>query len=184
MNRPKMRNSVTSLLSLRAGLLRHKLNDELLVYDPVEQRIHLLNNTTTAIVDMMDEGVSAEAIIEKLDHIHARPVGSQLLALALDELAKTGLTENAGKVTRISDVSRRELLQRVAAVGAILLTPAIASLTPATMHAQSACGTACASLSSNCTNPGCPCCAKPITGLPDHTCQNLPLTNANCHGVP
>jgi hypothetical protein len=163
--------------------LRHKLDDELLVYDTVEQRIHLLNATTTAVVEMIDEGTPPEAIVEKLDSMQGASVGSQLLALALDELAKEGLTRDAGNSTRISDVSRRQLLQRVAAVGAMLLTPAIASLTPATLHAASACGTFCASQSSNCTNPACACCAKPITGLPDHSCQNLPLTNANCHGV-
>jgi hypothetical protein len=173
---------VTSLPSLRAGLFRHKLDNELLVYDPVGERIHLLNGTTTAVVEMMDEGVTAEAIIERLDRMHAAPVGSHLLALALDELAKAGLTEVAENTTGISDVSRRQMLQRVAAVGAMLLTPAIASLTPAVLHAQSACGTFCASLSSNCTNPACACCAKPSAG-PDHTCINAPLTNANCHGL-
>lgn len=174
---------MTSLPSLRGGLLRHKLDNELLVYDPVGERIHLLNGPTTAVVEMMDEGMTAEAIIERFDRTQGAPVGSHLLALALDELAKAGLTDDAENTTGISDVSRRQLLQRVAAVGAMLLTPAIASLTPAALHAQSACGTFCASQSSNCTNPSCACCAKPITGFPDHTCQALPVTNANCHGV-
>jgi hypothetical protein len=123
---------MTKLPSLRPGLLRHRLENELLVYDSREEQIHLLNPAAFAVVEMMDEGLDADTIATRLAKQNGSASGSEMLALALDELAKAKLIETKSEVGSASmlDGTRRQMIQKAAAVGAALLLPAIITLAP------------------------------------------------------
>ena len=118
--------------SLRPGLLRHRLDNELLVYDTKEEQVHLLNPTTFAVVEMLEEGVDSATMASRLGAQNNTDAGAEILALALDELAKAKLLEaKAGSHSSIiPDGNRRQMIQRAVTLGATLLVPAIVTLTP------------------------------------------------------
>lgn len=165
------RSFVSSLPSLRTGLRHQKLDDELLVYDPRDERIHLLNAPTAAVFEMVEQRVTRDAIVTRLEEIHGSRRGSPLLALALDELAKARLIESDdGPVKGIPEVSRRQMIQRLG-VGALVLIPAISSLVPSAAYAISGCGISCPNGNAGlCTTPGCTCCSKGKNGNIINTC--------------
>lgn len=174
----------SSLPSLRPGLLRHQLGDDVLIYDTALESVHLLDGTTARVAELLDQGRGENDIVEELEVQPGSGAGDPLLALALDELSKADLIEYGKPALPMTDVTRRQLLQKLAAVGAGLVIPLVLSLTPGTAGAQgSGCGQGCGSNTVNC-HPfaGCTCCAKPISGFPDHTCAAIPFTVANCHG--
>ena len=175
-----------SLPSLRRGLLTHRLADEVLIYDKALENIHLLDGTTAKVAELLDQGRDEIEIVAELEMQPGSGAGDPLLALALDELSKAKLIEYNELPLPMSDVTRRQLLQKLAAVGAGLVIPMVLSVTPGRAGAQSAvCGQGCGSNSINCRPfAGCTCCAKPISGFPDHTCQAIPFTTGNCHGSP
>jgi len=176
----------SSLPRLRSGLLRHRLGDEVLVYDTALESVHLLDGTTARVAELLDQGRNEIDIVAELEGQPGSGAGDPLLALALDELSKADLIEHSQPAAPITDVTRRQLLQKLATVGAGLVIPMVLSLTPGSAGAQaSGCGQGCASNTVNC-HPfaGCTCCAKPISGFPDHTCQAIPFTTGNCHGSP
>jgi len=174
---------MTALPTARPGLLCHKLDDELLVYDPKEDQIHLLNVPTFEVLEMLQRESDREAI---LDRLHAsRSTAEDMLALAIDELARAGLLDSHSQASRpqvITDMNRRAMVQRIAIAASALLVPAIITLSPKSASAQSntpdgsacttssQCITHCCSNSNgaNCGNqknvcrnpvnfPGCPC---------------------------
>ncbi len=146
-------------LSLRPGLASHRLDDQLLVYDAVAEQIHLLNGTTATVLEMVEKGTATDAMVSELDQMQGAAAGSEILALALDELAKAKLIEGADHASmRVSDVNRRQMIQRLAGVGAIVLLPAIASLVPSAAYGASVCGQGC-TVSNDCaTLTNCTCC--------------------------
>lgn len=179
-------SSATSLPSLRRGLLTHKLEDEVLIYDPGFANIHLLDGTTARVAELLGQGRDEVDIVAELEVQPGSGAGHPLLALALDELSKADLIESSEPARPMTDVTRRQLLQKLAVVGAGLVIPMVLSVTPGRAGAQSTgCGQFCASKTTNC-HPfaGCTCCVKPNTGLPDHTCQAIPYDTQFCHGDP
>lgn len=123
---------MTKLPTLRPGLLRHRLENELLVYDSREEQIHLLNPAAFAVVEMMDEGLDADTIASRLAEQNGKASGSEMLALALDELAKAKLLESKSELAPMTalDGTRRQMIQKAVGVGAALLIPAIITLSP------------------------------------------------------
>jgi hypothetical protein len=163
-----------SLPSLRTGLLRHQLLDQVLVYDTEKDKLHLLDGTTATVAELLEKGATAQSIIARLEEQQRTDGGSELLTLALDELAKAELTDGgANALLLVSEVTRREMLQKFAAIGAAVLIPAVISFTPSTAYALSsvACGAACVTSSQCPPPPGkqttCGCCAigGPSAGL-------------------
>ena len=127
------------LPSLRGDLLRQKLDNELLVYDAQDEQIHLLNASTTKIVELIDDGASADAIADELGADKGREAGAEMLALALDELAATKLVATpAGSpvMEMMGPTTRRKAMQRIAGLSAALLIPAIVTLAPGKAGAQ------------------------------------------------
>lgn len=162
---------MTSLPSIRPGLLRHQLLDQVLVYDTDNDKLHLLDRTTATVVELLEKGHNSEAIAAKLEQQQGTHGGSELLDLALDELAKADLTENGAKVSvRIPEVTRRQMLQSFASIGAAVLIPAIVTLTPARAYAltSSQCDFPCTA-TSQCTGQPCSCCKA--TGIDKNTCR-------------
>jgi len=175
---------MTSLPSLRKGLLRHPFGGQVLVYDTTQDRIHLLDGTTATVVESLEKGDTADAIAAKLERQNGTDGGSQLLALALDELAKAELTQSSSRDSApMPEITRRKMLAKFAGMGAAVLIPAIVSLTPNPASAQSPlqCGAACVTTAScpGTTRPTCHCCK--IGGITDGTCSTE--LSGNCQAV-
>ena len=133
----------SSLPRLRRGLLRHRLGDEVLVYDTALEDVHLLDGTTARVAELLDQGRNEIDIVAELEGQPGSGAGDPLLALALDELSKADLIEHSQPAPPITDVTRRQLLQKLATVGAGLVIPLVLSLTPGSAGAQaSGCGLA------------------------------------------
>jgi hypothetical protein len=164
-----------TLPSLRKGLLRHPFVDQVLVYDTANDRVHLLDGTTAAVVDSLEKGDAADAIAAKLEQQYGTDGGSQLLALALDELAKAELTESSTRDSAsMPEITRRKMLAKFAGMSAAVLIPAIVSLSPNTAAAQGSpllCGAACTQTAQcpGIDRPTCHCCK--IGGQTDGTCS-------------
>ena len=169
-----------NLPTLRSGLRRHILDDQLLVYDTQSDQIHLLNSTTAKVIELVDEGIGRNEVVKRLDQINGAARGEDLLSLALGDLRSAGLldTEDA-EAPKFHETTRRQMVQRIAAAGAAILIPAIVTLAPRPAGAQGTqfpLGTVCTA-SSQCASG---CCASNSAG----TCSNgkcSPNTCTSCH---
>lgn len=130
---------MNSLPRIRSGLLRHPLDKQVIVYDSRDDRVHLLDPTTGCVLELLEEGgwtpdeITAE-ITARLD-VSPNP---GFLALALEELRKAGLLDSSSApVAPMVDVTRRDLVRKLAMTGAAaLLVPAVATLTATRGYAQ------------------------------------------------
>jgi len=171
--------SVKSSTSLRPGLLSHRLDDQLLVYDKLDDKIHLLDGTPAAVFEMLQQGVEVHAIAANLDSRQTVLPGAELLALALDDLDKARLlVGDSTKATPVNE-GRRQVLQKVAGAAAALLLPAIVTLSPSRAYAQASKF----GLGANCTSStqclsGC-CASNSSGGCVNNTC-NDPNICSNC----
>lgn len=103
------------LPSVRPGLLRHHLDDQVIVYNPSEDRAHLLDATTSTVLDLLDKpGQTAEGMVAELAGRVGGPHAEALLALSIEELRMAELLDNRTFVTpALSDVTRRGLVRRI-----------------------------------------------------------------------
>jgi hypothetical protein len=110
------------------GLLVRTVGDQVVVYDQRRQSLHVLNRTTALVWDLCDGTRTvadiAEAIAQKLDA--AADVG--VVELALAQLEEAFLLQPVVSTTGATeDLSRRQMLQRAAAVAVGVLLPSITS---------------------------------------------------------
>jgi len=151
------------------------LDEQLVVYDPRDDRVHLLDATTASVLELLEESVSDAS---RLPSDVARRLGTsatpELVDLAIDELRRADLLDPVQhSPIPLTEISRREILRKVAAAGmAALLIPAIVTLTPDSAYAQSNC------TASTGRGIGCPCqqntqCASGLCGGNTPTGQNV-----------
>ena len=166
--------------SLRTGLLRHRLDDQLLVYDRQEEQVHLLDGTTASVVEMLDQGIPSDSIAGRLGGTEGVEGGAELLALALDQLAQARLIDPSEKsVAPMRETTRRQMIQRLAGLSAALIVPAIVTLAPRPAYAVTGggIGTAC-SASTQCSTNCCKSNGNATQG--QNTCQTSGGGN-NCY---
>lgn len=179
---------------VRPGLLRHSLDKQVLVYDPRDDRVHLLDPTTACIFELLEEGGwSAERIPSELARRLNVASDESFLPLALDELRKADLLDSGSPQPVLAEVNRRDLVRKLAAAGAAtFLVPAIATLTATRGYAQttpaggqgqtcSQCTSSTQCLSGTCGTQGaCNSALKPngVTCLSNNNC-----CSNNCTGV-
>ena len=123
---------MNSLPRVRPGLLRHRLDEQVLVYDPRDDKVHLLDPTTACVLDLLEEGGwTAERVAGEVARRLEVDPSEELLALSLDELRKADLLDKStGSIPPVTDLRRREMLRKVGLAGAAaLLIPAITTLT-------------------------------------------------------
>src|SRR4051794_289802 len=108
----------------REGLLSHQLGDQVVVYDTIQNRVHVLDATTAEVLTLLRRQVDAEHIAAALDE-KVKGAGLELRDLAIDELRKAELTSEKSVTTAISDVTRRQMLQRLSVIGAAVFVPSI-----------------------------------------------------------
>ena len=130
-----------SLPSLRADLLAHPLDNQFLVYDQALDRIHLLDVTTARVYRLLNSRETTRSeILDDLAAFADSRSAEALFALSFDELRKAGLLDQPRREQLLADVTRRNLLKRLAAAGATaLLIPAITTLTATNLSAQGSC---------------------------------------------
>jgi hypothetical protein len=139
---------MNTLPRVRPGLLRHRLDEQVLVYQPGDDRVHLLDPTTACVLDLLEEGKwPADRIMEEVARrVNVTP-SDALLSLSLDELRKADLLDTStARLAPVTDVRRREMLRKVGLAGAAaLLIPAITTITATPAYAVSllAAGTCC-----------------------------------------
>lgn len=170
-----------SIPSLRQGLLRRHLDDELLVYDARTDEVHLLNSSTAKVVDQIGKGGDWSEVAAELGEESGADAGAEILALALDDLARARLLDHEAAVeAELPAETRRQMIQKLAGLSAALLIPAVLTLAPRTAYAQAsplANGLAC-DLSSQCQSG---CCQQSTSGAcQNKTCVASTATCANC----
>ncbi|HUQ98875.1 MAG TPA: hypothetical protein VM166_05420 [Gemmatimonadaceae bacterium] len=128
---------MSSLPRIRPELRQHKLDDQLLVYDAANERVHLLDPATACVLTLLqeggwtDEGIRSEAALR----LEVEP-SDALIPLAIEELRAAGLLAEATLSAPLGDVKRREMLKKLAVGGmAAVLVPAIATLTANSAYA-------------------------------------------------
>ena len=123
---------MSSIPRVRPGLLRHGMDEQILVYDPREDKVHLLNPTTACVLDLLQEGGWSEERMrdEVASRMKIEP-SAELLSLAFDELRKADLLDASdAPIAPVSDLARREMLRKIGLAGAAaLLIPVITTLT-------------------------------------------------------
>lgn len=129
---------MTSLPRVRVGLLQHPFDEQVLVYDPQGDRVHLLDATTACVLTLLEEGGwTREGINAELSSRLGVTAAGGYLPLALEELRSADLLQTSVGATSLPDVTRRELLKKMTLTGAAaLLVPAIVTYTASAGYAQ------------------------------------------------
>lgn len=169
---------MSELPLIKKGLLRHRLDDEIMVYDVSSDAVHLVNPSAAEVMDMIESGEKSDSIVTKLNGASGSDAGADILALTLDTLDRAKLVEKEGS-SILADATRRQMLLRLAGVSAALLVPAIVTLAPRNASAQASLlvnGAACTT-SAQCQSG---CCASNSAGVcTTNTCSPTPGC-ANC----
>ena len=124
---------------VRSGLLRHPLDEQVLVYDASSEKVHLLDPTTGCVLELLEEGgwTSEGITIEIAERLGTTP-DEGFLSLAIDELRRAGMLETLSAVPPLADVTRRDALRKLALTGAsAMMIPAVATLMASSVNAQS-----------------------------------------------
>jgi hypothetical protein len=146
-----METDMSSLPRVRPGLLRQRFDEQILVYDPREDKVHLLDPTSACVLDLLEEGGWArERISGEVARRMNVEASDELVSLSLDELRKADLLDSSSAaVAPVTDLRRREMLRKLGLAGAAaLLIPAITTLTATPAYAI---GTGCVLSPGACT---------------------------------
>ncbi len=163
---------------VRKGLQLNRLDDELLVYDGREDVVHLLNETTASVLNLLSEGSRTQDEIEvELTRITGAENSENILLLAVDELRKANLLQDGADVPEpLNDLTRRAMVRKMALTGAAaLLIPAITSLSPRRAYAQASGG---CRAKKECCTVNADCCSNKCDTSTNNGCQTGPL---ECH---
>ncbi|MEJ7759137.1 MAG: hypothetical protein WKF55_06045 [Gemmatimonadaceae bacterium] len=99
----------------------------------------LLDTTTACVLDLLEEGGrTADGITGELARTIAVAKDEGLYTLSVEELRKADmLDETTQKLPALPDVTRRELVRKIALTGAAaLLIPAVATLSATSAYGQ------------------------------------------------
>ncbi|HUQ21370.1 MAG TPA: hypothetical protein VM099_17285 [Gemmatimonadaceae bacterium] len=155
------------------------MDNDLLVYDSINDQVHLLNSSAAVVFALMESGAPLTEIEKKVSDQYGIDTGPEMLAMAVDQISTAGLFDEAISAPPI-DTTRRAVLQKVAAAGLGILLPAILTITPSKTYAQGsvkALGAPC-DLSAECASG---CCQKgEETACPNKTCVNPATQCAQC----
>ncbi|HYN81414.1 MAG TPA: hypothetical protein VES88_07930 [Gemmatimonadaceae bacterium] len=132
-----------TLPRIRSGLLRHTLDNQVLIYDSRDDRVHLLDPTTACVLELLEEGGwTSEGITAELAVRLSVAPNEAFLPLALEELRNADLLEpTEASPAALVDVPRRDLIRKLALTGAAaMLVPAIATLSATRAYGQASPG--------------------------------------------
>jgi hypothetical protein len=148
-------------------LITKEIDDELLVYDQIQDKAHCLNKSAAAIWKRCNGQTTPSEIAKSLAVELGTSVDLSIVWLGLDELrrkdllAETGESENWGfRVHTSATMSRREAIRRVG-LGTAIALPIVATIVAPTPAQAGTCRHA----NSSCTTGG-QCCSGVCTGSP------------------
>ena len=152
---PKARNT---------EIVVQKIDEEVLIYDLIDDKAHHMNKTISLIWEKCDGETTFEEINKLLTKELGMSIESDFIWLALDELNKANLLRDEIKKSEFTKLSRRKVIFRYA-LPAVSLPVVMSLVSPKSIHAQSCTG----QLNDFC-GPGTPgiCC------VPGLVCQLTP----------
>ena len=113
--------------SRSAGLRVQPVGDQLVAYDELRQRLHVLNRTVAATWRHCDGRNALADIAELVGRELGIPADERLIALAVEQLHEARLLEDHAPARGTDGVSRREMLHWAAAAAAGVFLPVITS---------------------------------------------------------
>ena len=118
------------------GPYLERVGDELLVYDDTTDTAHALNEAAAAVYEMCDGDTDIEAMVAGLESRDLGPIDSDIVWVALLELADRGLVELDERPA--DSPSRRDLLKRLTAGAAMAAAiPVVESIAAPSVAAAS-----------------------------------------------
>ncbi|MBK7705307.1 MAG: PqqD family protein [Acidobacteria bacterium] len=129
-------------LSRHDNLVVQELDGEVLIYDLDKNQAYCLNETSAAVWSACDGNRDLKGIRDFARVRLGSDVDDDLLWLALDQLAKASLIQNAPDVkARFAGVSRRDVIKRIGAASLVALPVLVSLSAPMAVHANSLCMT-------------------------------------------
>ena len=121
----------------QASLIIKEVDDETLVYDVEADKAHCLNTTAAQVWKSCDGKTSVQEIATQMSSTDGAPVDESLVWLALDQLEKFKLLDEApAKPAMLAGLTRRQMVARLGIAAAAL--PAIVSVSaPAAADGES-----------------------------------------------
>ena len=119
----------------QASLIVKEVDDETLVYDLEADKAHCLNRTAAQVWKSCDGKTSVQEIASQMSVPDVAPVNENLVWLALDQLEKFKLLDEApAKPEMLAGLTRRQMVARLGIAAAAL--PAIVSIVSPHASAQ------------------------------------------------
>lgn len=140
----------------KAELIVRELPDEMLVYDLQRHEAHCLNRTAALVWVKCDGHTTLREITKSLTKEFKAPVDERIVRLALEQLAKFHLLDEAETLpahlpSEMTRMSRREMMRTLGVAAAVTLPLIVSISSPTTAQAASCVNT-------GCTAGGLPCC--------------------------
>lgn len=145
-------------ISRKSNLVVQELNNEVLVYDLLVNKAFNLNETSVLIWQLCNGNNTISDIARIISQRFSLPVNEDLVWLALEQLKKENLLENAEEVSiDFGGLSRREIIRKIGFATLVVLPVISALIAPAAIKAQSS--NCVALLATGCTPANFPCCS-------------------------
>lgn len=176
-------------VSRQENIVVQEYGNEILIYDLTKNKAFSLNETSAIIWQLCDGSKAIADIAESLSGKYNSPISEDFVWLALEQLKKDNLLENAKEVsTDFGGLSRRELIRKVG-LATLVTLPVISSLiAPRAANAASGCSF---NNNSNLDANGCACnsnsdcmssCCENVAGNP-RTCVSIKPAGSACGNV-
>jgi hypothetical protein len=112
----------------RAGLLVQPVGDQIVVYDQLRQRLHVLSRTAALVWSHCDGQHAVADLVEAVSRELNAPADESVVELALEQLDDARLLEDRlARAPGTDDLSRRQMLQWAASLAIGVLVPSITS---------------------------------------------------------
>ncbi len=130
-------NLTQTPLSKKDFFVVEEMANEVLVYDTIKHKLHVLNPTAASVWNSCDGKTGIPDIAGKLNAGSDGRINEDVTWLALEELEKNGLMEGTVNVPQ-DHLSRRAMIKKAAAAAALALPLVTTLIAPSPARAQSA----------------------------------------------
>ena len=123
----------------REGIIVKELGEDLVVYDERADQVHELNRAAASVWRRCDGETPVSDMVARLSDDTELPGDESVVQLALAQLSRAGLLEEATPAAAVPAVSRRAIMRRLGLTGAAaLMLPVVTTvLAPTPAMAQS-----------------------------------------------
>lgn len=124
--------------SRKHNIVVQETNNEVLIYDLEINKAFCLNETSSTVWELCDGTKSVSEISETMGKRWDLPINEDLVWLALDQLKRENLIENASElVINFEGLSRRQVIKKIG-LGSMVALPIVASIiAPTAINAAS-----------------------------------------------